>query len=106
MKTSMEPEVLDQVDQRLIAALQCDGRLTAERAARVLGLNARVVNRRLAALLGGGAARVVAVPPREGPGSTMLLRVKVLRGRIDTITAALAARPDIGFIDMSAGGDE
>lgn len=101
----MVPEVLDQLDRRLIAALQCDGRLTVERAARVLGLGTRVVNGRLTALLG-GAARVVAVPPRERPGSTMLLRIKVLRGKLDTITAALAARPDIAFIDLSAGGDE
>ena len=36
----------------------------------------------------------------------MLLRIKVLRGKLDTITAALAARPDIAFIDMSAGGEE
>jgi hypothetical protein len=36
----------------------------------------------------------------------MLLRIKVLRGKLDTITAALAARSDIPFIDMSAGGDE
>ncbi|WP_328320316.1 Lrp/AsnC family transcriptional regulator [Streptomyces sp. NBC_00388] len=106
MKTHVEPEVLDQLDQRLIAALQCDGRLTTERAARVLGLSPRVVNQRLAGLLGSGAARVIAVPHRGAPGTTMLLRIKVLRGRLDTISAALAARPDIPFIDMSAGGDE
>jgi len=94
------------LDQRLIAALQCDGRVAAERVARVLGLNTRVASRRLAALLGSGAVRVVAVPPRDRPGSTMLLRIKVLRGKLDTITAALAARSDIAFIDMSAGGDE
>ncbi len=102
----MESELLDQLDRRLIAALQCDARLTAERAARVLGLSARVAGRRLAALLESGAVQVVAVPPREGPGSTMLLRIKVLRGKLDTITAALAARPDIAFVDMSAGGEE
>jgi DNA-binding Lrp family transcriptional regulator len=106
MTVPMEPEVLDRLDQRLIAALQCDGRVAAERVARVLGLNARVAGRRLAALLGSGAVRVVAVPPRDRPGSTMLLRIKVLRGKLDTITAALAARSDIAFIDMSAGGDE
>ena len=97
---------MDQLDRRLIAALQCDGRLTTERAARVLGLNARVVHRRLATLLGNGTLRVIAVPPRGGGATAMLLRIKVLRGKLDTITAALAARPDIPFIDMSAGGDE
>ncbi len=36
----------------------------------------------------------------------MLLGIKVLRGKRDTIADALAARPDIPFIDLSAGGDE
>ncbi|MFJ2407181.1 Lrp/AsnC family transcriptional regulator [Streptomyces xanthochromogenes] len=102
----MEKPVLDDLDRRLIAALQCDGRLATERAARVLGLNTRVVQRRLAALLGNGTVRVIAVPPRGNGTTAMLLRIKVLRGKLDTITAALAARPDIPFIDMSAGGDE
>ncbi|MFE9533226.1 Lrp/AsnC family transcriptional regulator [Streptomyces sp. NPDC006691] len=102
----MEKTALDPLDRRLIAALQCDGRLSTERAARVLGLNVRLVHRRLAALLGSGTVRVVAVRPRGGDSTAMLLRIKVLRGKLDTITAALAARPDIPFIDMSAGGDE
>jgi DNA-binding Lrp family transcriptional regulator len=94
MRNQVEPEALDQLDRRLIAALQGDGRVTVERVSRVLGLPARVATRRLTALLDGGAVRVVAVPPRDSPGSTMLLRIKVLRGKLDTITAALAARPD------------
>jgi DNA-binding Lrp family transcriptional regulator len=36
----------------------------------------------------------------------MLLRIRVLRGKIDVITSALARRDDIPFIDVSAGGDE
>ncbi|MFF3447013.1 AsnC family transcriptional regulator [Streptomyces sp. NPDC002667] len=39
--------VLSLVDQRLVAALRCDGRLTAERAAQVLGLSPATVRRRL-----------------------------------------------------------
>jgi DNA-binding Lrp family transcriptional regulator len=35
-----------------------------------------------------------------------MLRIKVLRGRLDALTTALAARDDIPFIDVSAGGDE
>ncbi len=98
--------MLDARDQRLLAALQCDGRLGAERAAEVLGVGARTVQRRWRALLDGGAARVLALPPRPaGLGATML-RVRVLRGRLDVIAAALAAREDIPFVDLSATGDE
>ena len=53
MTSEMAVEVLDERDLRLIEALQCDGRLTAERAAEVLGINIRTVRRRWSALLQG-----------------------------------------------------
>ncbi|MGP9022329.1 AsnC family transcriptional regulator [Streptomyces sp. BR1] len=93
-------------DQRLIAALQCDGRLGAERAGEVLGISARTVGRRWRALMADGAVRVVALPAVPDTIGAVLLRIKVLRGKLDTITAALAARPDVPFIDVSASGDE
>ena len=96
----------DATDRRLIAALQCDGRVTAERAAAVLGLSPRVVHRRLTRLLGDGTVRVV-VAPRVRPDETvMMLRIRVLRGSLDAVIKALAAREDVPFIDVSAGGDE
>ncbi|MFG2126138.1 Lrp/AsnC family transcriptional regulator [Streptomyces sp. NPDC048710] len=98
--------VLDERDQRLIAALQCDGRLTAERAGAVLGLSPRTVHRRWQALMADGVCRVVALPVRPDAVGALLLRIRVLGGRIDALTAALAARPDIPFIDLSTSGDE
>lgn len=103
--------LLDEADQRLIAALQCDGRLTAERASAVLGLPVRAIQRRLTGLFAEGGVRVTAVPPRPpllGPGrpGVMMLRIKVLRGKISAVATALAARDDIPFIDLSASGDE
>jgi DNA-binding Lrp family transcriptional regulator len=97
--------VIEKDDLRLIAALQCDGRVTTEHAARVLEMNPRVVQRRLRSLLGNGL-RVVAVRPHQQVSNAMLLRVRVLRGKLDAITAALAAREDIPFVDVSIGGDE
>ncbi|MFC1411602.1 Lrp/AsnC family transcriptional regulator [Streptacidiphilus sp. N1-12] len=98
--------VADAIDLGLIAALQCDGRITAERAAEVLGLPARVVTRRWAALLDGGGVRVVASPPLPRPDGVMLLRIRVLRGKVDAVAHALAARSDIPLVDVSAGGDQ
>ncbi|TVT45737.1 AsnC family transcriptional regulator [Amycolatopsis rhizosphaerae] len=97
---------MDEQDLRLIAALQCDGRASTERIARVLGLNVRVARRRLRVLLGDGVVRVVAAPPPERVPAAMSLRVKVLRGRLDAVAAGLAAREDIPFVDVSAAGDE
>lgn len=91
--------VLSLLDQRLVAALQCDGRLTAERAADVLGLSPATVRRRLQALGADGTVRVVVSPvarPRNGGSAgALFLRIRVLRGKLDTIVAALAAREDI-----------
>ncbi|WP_018653956.1 Lrp/AsnC family transcriptional regulator [Actinomadura flavalba] len=98
-------DVLDLRDRRLVAALQCDGRLRAERAAEVLGLPVRVVHRRWAALLGSGAVRIVPSPLTRARAG-LLLRVKVLRGRTEAVAAALAERDDVPFVDVSAGGDE
>ncbi|MFG2793813.1 Lrp/AsnC family transcriptional regulator [Streptomyces sp. NPDC048419] len=102
--------VLSVMDQRLVAALQCDGRLTAERAAHVLGLNPATVRRRLHALGADGTVRVVVSPvarPRNGGSAgALFLRIRVLRGKLDTIVAALAAREDIPFIDVTTSGDE
>jgi DNA-binding Lrp family transcriptional regulator len=101
-----DTQVLDLRDQRLVAALQCDGRVGAERVAAVLGLGVRTVQRRWRALQDGGVLRVLALPPRPAGLGATLLRVRVLRGRIDTIAAALATREDVPFVDISASGDE
>ncbi|GAA3043854.1 AsnC family transcriptional regulator [Streptomyces glomeratus] len=98
--------VLDERDQRLIAALQCDGRLTAERAGEVLGISPRSAHRRWGALIADRACRVIAMPARPDSVGALFLRIRVLGGRLDALTAALAARSDVAFIDVSASGDE
>ncbi|GHF55376.1 hypothetical protein GCM10018783_25640 [Streptomyces griseosporeus] len=106
MAGDMADQVLDIRDQRLIAALQCDGRLTAERAADALGMSPRTVHRRWQALTADGTCRVIALPARPSAVGALLLRIRVLGARRDALAAALAARDDIPFIDLSASGDE
>ncbi|BBC98415.1 Lrp/AsnC family transcriptional regulator [Streptomyces griseofuscus] len=110
MARASADSVLSLTDQRLVAALQWDGRLTAERAARVPGLSPATVRRRLYALGADGTVRVVVSPvarPRDGGSAgSLFLRIRVPRGRLGTIVAALAAREDIPFIDVTTAGDE
>jgi DNA-binding Lrp family transcriptional regulator len=97
---------LDSDDLRLIAALQLDPRASTDKIAAALALDPRRVRRRLGALFGTGIVSIAVTPPRSGLQGVMLLRIRVLRGKIDVITSALARRDDIPFIDVSAGGDE
>jgi DNA-binding Lrp family transcriptional regulator len=98
--------VLDADDFRLIAALQIDPRASTEKIAGALALDPRRVRRRLGALLGTGIVSIAVTPPRASLHGVMLLRIRVLRGKIDVITSALTRRADIPFVDVSAGGDE
>ncbi|MEU9132872.1 Lrp/AsnC family transcriptional regulator [Kitasatospora sp. NPDC048540] len=110
MALASADSVLSSLDQRLVAALQCDGRVTAERAAQVLGVGAATVRRRLQVFGVDGSVRVVISPvarPRGGGSAgALFLRIRVLRGKLDTIVAALVAREDIPFVDVTTSGDE
>ena len=97
---------LDDLDVRLIAALQVDGRAAAEKIASALGVPPRLAARRLTSLLRTGTVRVTAVPPRDPRMRMSVLRVKVLRGKVNAIAAALARRADVPFVDISNTGDE
>jgi DNA-binding Lrp family transcriptional regulator len=97
---------LDQHDRRLIAALQCDPRVAFERLSSVLDLDPRAVRRRLRALLDTATVSIAVTVPRSALEAVMMVRIRVLRGKVDLVTSALAVRPDIPFIDVSAGGDE
>jgi len=99
--------VLDGLDRRLVCALQIDGRAETGRIAEVLGVSTRTVTRRLARLSGAGLVRVVLMPDvRDRAVGGLLLRVRVLRGKVESIAHALAARADVPFVDVMLGGQE
>jgi DNA-binding Lrp family transcriptional regulator len=106
MNAEMAGHVLDERDRRLIAALQCDGRVPAERVAEVLGVPTRVVQRRWAELLATGVVRVVATPPRPSVDGVMLVRIRILRGKVEAVSQALASRRDVPLVELSASGDQ
>ncbi|GAA2837913.1 Lrp/AsnC family transcriptional regulator [Kitasatospora sp. CM 4170] len=99
--------VLDLLDRRLVCALQVDGRAGTGRIAEVLGVSTRTVTRRLTRLQQSGLLRVVRMPDVEDAAvGALLLRVRVLRGKVDTIARALADRSDVPFVDVMLGGQE
>ncbi|WP_187978078.1 Lrp/AsnC family transcriptional regulator [Mycetocola sp. JXN-3] len=92
-------------DRRIIAALQCDPRVSIEHLASVLGLGVRPAGRRLNMLLDSGDLRFIARTPPP-TRTALMLRIHILSGKLDQLGRALARREDIPYIDASIGGDE
>ncbi|MEV6441170.1 Lrp/AsnC family transcriptional regulator [Amycolatopsis sp. NPDC051716] len=100
-------QLLTEIEQRVVSALQVDGRARPGRIAEALDLSPRTVTRVIARLKADGRLSVVCVPnPAHGLRGALLLRVKVLRGRTSAIADALAKRDDVLFVDILAGGEE
>ncbi|MFG3049574.1 Lrp/AsnC family transcriptional regulator [Kitasatospora sp. NPDC048239] len=107
LSTADPDSTLDALDRRLVCALQVDGRAGTGRIAEVLGVSARTVTRRLTRMQQAGVLRVVRLPDVEDAAAgALILRVRVLRGKVDTIAQSLADRPDVPFVDVMLGGQE
>jgi DNA-binding Lrp family transcriptional regulator len=93
----MTPEqapTLDDLDRRIVAALQVDGRAPWSRIAEVLGESERTVMRRGAELI---AKNVVRISALFGPNAAVLVRAECAIGAVRTTATALAQRPDCVF---------
>jgi DNA-binding Lrp family transcriptional regulator len=94
-------EVLDELDRRIVSALQIDGRAPWRKIAAVLGESERTIARRGADLLGRGAVRIAALRIRP---STALLRLECSPGGSPLAAESLAQRSDTTFCYLMSGG--
>jgi Lrp/AsnC family transcriptional regulator for asnA, asnC and gidA len=92
--------VLDDLETRIAAALQVDGRASWRRIAAVLGEPERTVARRGNDLLASGAVAVVGMLPHP---DSALLRVRCSPGTARMATESLAQRSDCNFAYMTTG---
>ncbi|MBN9620070.1 MAG: Lrp/AsnC family transcriptional regulator [Actinobacteria bacterium] len=90
----------DELDQRITAALQIDGRAAWRTIASALGEQERTVARRGAQLLESGVVRVTGLARR---GDALLVRVRCARGTARMAARALAARPDTTYSYLLTG---
>ena len=81
---------LDDLDRRIVAALQVDGRASWRRIAEVIDVPFSTVTRRGSALLASGAVRVVAIPASL---QTAIMEVTTTPQRFDAVARALASPP-------------
>ncbi|HWU21423.1 MAG TPA: Lrp/AsnC family transcriptional regulator [Nocardioides sp.] len=91
---------LDDLDRRIVAALQVDGRASWRHIAETLGEPERTVTRRGARLLDERIVTVVGTHPR---GSGVIVRSQSLPGMLRVGTQAWTARQDSTFVYLLTG---
>lgn len=97
----------DELDRRLVHALQIDGRAPFSTIAEVLGVSDRTIARRYARLRWGGAVRVLGgVDPTALGAILWFLRVRCAPDASLPVAEALARRPDTSWVSLSSGGTE
>jgi DNA-binding Lrp family transcriptional regulator len=96
---------LDDLDTRIVVALQQDGRASWRRVADVVDSPVTTVARRGQQLLADGVVKVTAVPAlgAHGDYDNFLVRINCAPGAHAAVAAALVARPDVRFCTIVTG---
>ncbi|WP_190812584.1 Lrp/AsnC family transcriptional regulator [Saccharopolyspora pogona] len=95
----------DELDRRIIAALQLNGRASWSAIARWAGASESTVQRRFNALHARGLLRVVGAIDlnRTDGGTSMLVRIQARPGKGRELAETLAARPEARFLAIVTG---
>jgi DNA-binding Lrp family transcriptional regulator len=98
-------QALDEVDRRIVAALQLDGRASWREIAAVAGASENTVARRAGRLLDAGAAHIAIVrdPRCAGLGHVANVFVRCRSGSQLGVAQALLARPDVWSLAVVTG---
>ncbi|TCP47861.1 DNA-binding Lrp family transcriptional regulator [Tamaricihabitans halophyticus] len=98
-------EELTELDRRIVAALQLDGRCSWAEVARLAGTTESTAARRGGKLLEDGTVRVVGVadPLVCGLGQPVLVQLNCAPGAVRSVVDVLAARSDTRFLALSTG---
>ena len=100
MVTLAPPRELDELDRRIVAALQVNGRASWRHIAEVLGEPFRTVTRRGLALLESSVVRVAGLVTL---GPTHVVEIQCEPARLGAIAESLAGDPDATFIYAVTG---
>lgn len=100
-----QPLRLDDLDRRVIAALQADGRKPYSRIASDLGVSESVVRYRAQRLEKAGVLQVVGIadPLKIGFDLMSMIGVKVRPGALDRVCAEITAQPETSYVVATAG---
>ncbi|MEU5576479.1 Lrp/AsnC family transcriptional regulator [Streptomyces huasconensis] len=102
-----ETEVFDELDLKLLHALEIDGRAPFSRIAAVLGVSDQTVARRFRRLRAEAGLRVLGVRDSARLGRDQwMLRLRCTPDGAESIAAALARRPDTAWVHLTSAGTE
>jgi Lrp/AsnC family transcriptional regulator for asnA, asnC and gidA len=95
----------DDIDRRIIALLQSDGRMSNSAIARRLGIAEATVRRRIRRLLDSGTLRVVAVPSPHTVGLTLsaIIGISCDLASLDRIAQTIATFTETRYLGYSTG---
>ncbi len=97
----------DELDRKLVHALQIDGRAAFSTIAEVLDVSDRTIARRYARLRAIGAVRVIgSVDPTTLGAAQWFLRIRCAPTTSIPLAETLARRPDTSWVGITAGGTE
>ena len=96
---------MDDLDRKLIALLQVNGRASNARIARDVGVSEGTVRRRLRRLIQEEVIRVVAVPDPEkmGLNTLALVGIQADPDKIDIVAKKLAHLPEAHYVSLTTG---
>ncbi|MFF0745961.1 Lrp/AsnC family transcriptional regulator [Streptomyces sp. NPDC004111] len=104
---TVDHHALDELDQRLLHALEVDARASFSRIAAVLRVSDQTVARRFKRMRTEGRVRVVGVRDHTVLGQeSWTLRLRCAPESAGAISRALARRPDTAWIALTSGGTE
>ena len=96
---------MDELDRKIIALLQLDGRASNAKIAREVGVSEGTVRRRLRRLIKEDVVKVIAVPNLEklGYATTALIGLQTGPGKSDSVAEAIAALDEAHYVAITTG---
>jgi len=99
------PQILDEIDRRVIKILQVDGRTTNTEIARQLRVSETTIRKRIAQLVSHDLINIVAVPTPKAVGMNLsaIIGISVTLPRLRAISDELKRQQEVRYVGVSTG---
>ena len=104
----LNPTSYDELDRRIIVALEEDGRRSYREIARELAVSEGTIRQRVSRLTNSGIIRITAVGNflALGVGVVAMVMVRVKPGHVEETAAILAGFPNVRFVSITLGSSD